>query len=365
MKKIVLEKYIENFLLKEVRGRLKVSDKLTRLVLDINFHLKCLNKKVWFGDFQDWVKRSVSNLDNNLESQKNTDEEIQDIFNRTKIMGDDFFNIYGGRTSELDSIKYKITLLDKDSLSSSVPGGFDFYNGTEKLRQRIEGRHFACLDLEFNKKMSIRLFICDAPSNKGYNAYVLKPGVHFFHPLTGLPSFETHIFFSKSFGMEEQYFKDESEARKFAVSLNTDISRTARHELMHVFQLMNSTSSKSKKKKIDFGLPLKEKDPARYDEKIKNNLIVKALNNPNLNFEEEMGNIKHKQWYLKDAEFYPILSDEINKFRTIFQNSKELIGNTSIKMFLKKSQVVRVFKEYDRKKYKKFVKEFYNEIMNK
>ena len=352
MKNKIIEKYIQHFILKEVRGRLSVSDSLHKLVMDTSFHVKCLNRKVWIGDFQD--------LMNKLTDNSYTNEEVAKISKDNETitvgMGREFFDIYGGRESSLGKIDYKINLLKASEIGADS-GDFVYFNDTKNIKDHLSGEYFACIDFVFAKKIGLRLFICDASSHIA-NAWVMTPGKHFFHPMKGIPTYETQMFIVGTYGYNNKKvtFNSKSDARKYAVNTNTETARTVKHELLHVIQLMNSTSNKSKKKKVKFGLPGKSQDARRYDEKIVDDMLKMKI--PRSKWK---GYISSVDWCLNDNEFYPILSDAIEEFKTLVPE-KNNRSNAMIRIYLKSNKPLYVYKKFDRKKYKKFIKEFYRQV---
>lgn len=352
MKNKTIKKYIRQFILKEVRGRLSVSDSIHRLVMDTSFHVKCLNNKVWIGDFQDWMDK--------LADESYSKEEVvkisKDNEKITSNMGKDFFNIYGGRENNLGKISYKISLLKVSELGVDTQD-FIYFNDTSKIKKHSNSEYFACIDFIFAKKIGLRLFVCDGSSNTA-NAWVMTPGKHFFHPMKGIPMYETQMFIVGTYGYDNRKIKFDSarDARKYAVNTKTKTATTVKHELMHVLQLMNSTSNKGKKKQIKFGLPGKDSDPRRYDDKIVDDVVKMGI--PKSKMKDYISAVS---WYLDDNEFYPILSDEIEKFKNLFPN-KKIISNSLIRLYLRGSKALLIYKKHDRKKYKKFIKEFYRQV---
>ena len=351
MKTKIIKNYIQNFILKEVRGRLSISDNVHKLVMDTSFHLKCLNGKVWIGDFQDWLSKA-----SDPSQQKKLAKISRDVNKTTSDMGKDFFDIYGGRESKLGKIDYKINLLKTSELGVDS-GDFIYFNDTKNIKKYSNSEYFACIDFVFAKKIGLRLFICDGSSHAA-NAWVMAPGKHFFHPMKGIPTYETQMFIAGKYGYDnkKETFDSTSDARKYAVNTNTKTARTVKHELLHVIQLMNSTSKKLKKKKVKFGLPGKPQDPDQYDDKIVDDVL--DLKIPKSEMKEYVRSIN---WVLDDAEFYPILSDAIEEFKVLIPE-KDDRSNTMIRIYLTANKALYVYKKYDRKKYKKFIKEFYRQV---
>ena len=329
-----------------------MSDSLHRLVMDTSFHIKCLNNKVWIGDFQDWMRK----FNDDSYSKKEVIEISKDNAETVTRIGKEFFDIYGGKENSLGKINYKISLLKINELGVDT-GNFTYFNDTENLKKHAKNEYFACIDFEFNKKIGLRLFICDGVSNTS-NAWVMKPGKHFFHPMKGIPMFETQMFIVGTYGYDNRgiTFKSASDARKYAANTKTKTAITVKHELMHVIQLMNSTSNKAKKNQVKFGLPGKNQDARRYDEEIVDDIV--KMNIPQEKLKDHINSVS---WYLSDQEFYPILSDTIEDFKSLFPNKKS-VDNEIIKLYLSTSKALRVYKKYDMKKYKKFIKEFYRQV---
>lgn len=352
MKNKLIKDYIQQFILKEVRGRLSVSTSVHRLVMDTSFHVKCLNNKVWIGDFQDWTNKFVDNS----YSKEKLSKEAKDIKKIVFNMGKEFFDIYGGRESNLGKISYKISMLNVNELGNDT-GDFSYFNDASVIKKHSDGEYFACIDFVFHKKIGLRLFVCDAASSTS-NAWVMVPGKHFFHPMKGIPMYETQMFVTGAYGYDSKkiIFNSISDARKYAVNMKTPTAITVKHELMHVLQLMNSSSNRSKNKQVKFGLPGKPQNMFKYSSK-----IIDDVTKNNISKEKAADYIRGTAWYLDDREFYPILSDAIEQFRMLFPDKKD-ITNSAIRLYLKTLAAVSVYQRYDKDKYRKFIKEFYSQV---